>query len=516
MKKNIGFLIFILVLVALILLTYKDYGVAWDEKIFFNTGKYFLAKLLDFFHIANNLDLQGYVPTPYHLAGHGILYDLLIVSSTILLRSFSFETLHLLKALFALPIFLFVYLIVRKLLNQRLALFAVVLLLFFPRFYADMFTNAIDIPTAVFFSLNIWFFIYYLKSKQSYLKDILFGLVLATAVTHRLVLFYLYGINFIFILAYLYFEKKLELRNFIIKQIVIFASLIFFLHLFHPLLLTKPITGFIDLINLTEKYPWNASVLFHGKWYQAGVNPLPWYYIPKSILITIPIVTLVLFFIGNVRLFQICLINKKNNFLKIVFFYLLSVFYLPFIITFILKPTLYDSWRHYLFLTIPMVIFATFGLDLILNLKSTPIKSGSKILKSAILVIIFASFIMTGREMIVLHPYEYMFYNSLTGGLKGAYGKYETDYWGLGYKDATLWFNKNINDSKKQYKILVEGDPLSSSYYFKPNMQLTINEAEADYIFTFTRWNFHVRHPGTTIYTVQREGVPLIFIKKTR
>ena len=116
--------------------------------------------------------------------------------------------------------------------------------------------------------------------------------------------------------------------------------------------------------------------------------------------------------------------------------------------------------------------------------------------------------------MVDLHPYEYLYYNSLVGGLKGAYGKHESDYWGLGYKEAVLWFNKNINDPKKQYKIFVEGDPLSSSYYFKPNMFLTTNLLTANYLFTFTRWNFHIRHPGKTVYKVERDGIPLIFIKK--
>ena len=118
--------------------------------------------------------------------------------------------------------------------------------------------------------------------------------------------------------------------------------------------------------------------------------------------------------------------------------------------------------------------------------------------------------------MVILHPYEYMFYNSLVGGLKGVYGKYETDYWGLAYKEAIIWFNKNVNDKNLTYKIWVEGDPLSSSYYFQPNMSLANNINEADYIFTFTRWNFHLRHPGQNIHTVSREGVPLIFIKKVK
>ena len=31
--------------------------------------------------------------------------------------------------------------------------------------------------------------------------------------------------------------------------------------------------------------------------------------------------------------------------------------------------------------------------------------------------------------MLLNHPYEYIYYNQLVGGLNGAYGNYETDYY---------------------------------------------------------------------------------------
>ena len=116
--------------------------------------------------------------------------------------------------------------------------------------------------------------------------------------------------------------------------------------------------------------------------------------------------------------------------------------------------------------------------------------------------------------MIVLHPYQYIYYNSLVGGLKGAYKKYETDYWGAGFKEATGWFNTHINDPKKTYRIFSEGYQYSSDKYFKKNATFTYDFARADYIFTFTRWNADQKHSGKIIYTVEREGVPLIYIKE--
>lgn len=116
--------------------------------------------------------------------------------------------------------------------------------------------------------------------------------------------------------------------------------------------------------------------------------------------------------------------------------------------------------------------------------------------------------------MFRLHPYEYIYYNSLVGGLPGANGKYETDYWGAGYREAVYWFNKNFNNKNKKYVIFVFGDRFSAKYYFKNNMYLTNFPDVPNYIFAVNRWGLTSFLPGKIIYSVKREGVPLIVVKE--
>ena len=566
LKRHILIFIFLAFLLLLIFLTYKDYGVPWDEKIFFSTGKYFVVKLFNFLQIPTNLSTAGFEPTPHHIKGHGVFKDMLTVFAGMLFPKFDFETLHLIRALLAIPIFILVYWIVSHLVSKVYGVITVTLLLLFPRFYPEIYYNAVDIPTALLFTICLSYFIYYLTSKKTIFKSIIFGLILGVTINQRLLLFYLPVINFFFLLFNVILNdsrrnvtrsegssgavsNKLERANagffamlrmtkwreFLFYQFLILISLLLSMHLTHPYLLSHPITGLLEIIQSAKQYPWNGGVLFDGQFYQAGVKPLPWYYLIKTMLITIPPVTIFLFIIGNLNII-LSLIRNFRNFqqplvhleggntykstFKVYFsLYCLAVFYTPFLLVFMLKPTLYDSWRQFLFLSIPMVIIAIFGLHWIFEIGNWKLIRNSKLeirnlLILVIPIIMFINFLQTARAMFSLHPYEYLYYNSLVGGLKGAYGKYETDYWGLGYKDVVIWFNKNINDPKKQYKMFVEGDPLSSSYYFKSNMQLTTDLPTADYLFTFTRWNFHIRHPGKTIYTVEKEGVPLIFIKK--
>src|SRR3989338_10065551 len=119
-------------------------------------------------------------------------------------------------------------------------------------------------------------------------------------------------------------------------------------------------------------YPFTAPNLFEGQFVEA--NQLPWYYIPKLIAITSPLSTLSLFVIGNFYLLS-SIFNKKITFnIKKLHAYFLSLLYFPLIIVFIMRPTLYDSWRHFLFLTIPFIIIAVFGAYAIFKVKNNLIK----------------------------------------------------------------------------------------------------------------------------------------------
>lgn len=502
-KRNILFILFISFLLSLIFLTYKDYGIPWDEKIFFNTGKYYVVKLFNILNIETNLSTNGFEPTPYHLKGHGVFMDMLTVFTALLLPNFSFETLHLIRALFAIPIFILLYWTVNKLLNRWYALLSLIFLLLFPRFYPEIFYNAVDIPATLLFTISLAYFIYYSQTKQTILKSILFGLILGVTINQRLLLFYLPILNGIF----LFFKRK-SIRSFLTSQLLILTSLFFFLHLTHPYLLAHPVTGLLDIITHAKQYPWNAAVLFEGKFFSNLTISLPWYYLPKTMLITIPIITIFLFFLGNVRLLVPLLPrpSQNGNWVKL---YLLSIFYTPFLLILLLKPTLYDSWRQFLFLTIPMIIIAMVGLEwLIRNWKL-------KIVWNLIIsLLVIISLFFTAKEMLILHPYEYLYYNSLVGGFKGAYNRYETDYWGLAFKEAAIWFNNHIKNPAKNYTLFVEGDPLSTLYFIKSNVKLTSDPNEADYVFTFTRWDFDKRHLGKTIQIIKKEGVPLIYIKQ--
>lgn len=503
-KKYWPHFLFVIFLLVLIFHTYKDYGVVWDEKYYLNTGKYYVIEILNRLNIKTNLEIGDFRPTELHLKSHGVVLDVMTVFSTLLFREFTFANYHLMKALMAIVIFVLVGILVQRLTkNPLISLFSMILLFLSPRFYGDIFHNSIDIPTALLFTLLVSYFIYYLDSEQNHVKQLGLGFISALAINQRIILGYVFILNF-FIILLVDLSKKRSLFKFFLRSLVVVASTVVFMHLTHPYLFTHPIQGLKDMYLNSKSFQFTAANLFEGDLVWA--YKLPWYYLPKYMLVTTPVSIIGLFFIGFFALFA-RLFKEKNLITKALNIYVLLILLIPMILVVVLRPTLYDGWRHFLFLTVPVIIIASFGLQTILNLKQ-------KIIRGLVVLFMVINLLMVARQMAILHPYQYIYFNELVGGLPGANGKYDTDYFGASYKEAVEWFNRNINDRTKQYKITTTGDPLSLIPYFEKNTSLHGDCNSADYFISYTRWYLHTVCAGKIVYQVEREGVPLNIIKK--
>lgn len=121
-----------------------------------------------------------------------------------------------------------------------------------------------------------------------------------------------------------------------------------------------------------------------------------------------------------------------------------------------------------------------------------------------------------------LHPDEYVYYNLLTGGVKGAEGAYELDYWGNSLIEATKDLAEYIameNGDKpitRVYKVAVCGHRLSAAYFFPEYMEFTKKLEEADFLVAFTQANCHRHFEGRQIISVDRFGVALSVVKDRR
>lgn len=516
LKKNFWlklYFIFILFILAIVLLSYRDYGISWDQWDYLEIGKFFTGKIFDRIGISNNI-VSGYDSRPIHpqhLQSRGAFFDVLISFIIIFVPNATVAITHLIYALIGLVAIILSSLIIKIVFGIRYAVLSILLFFFFAPFYGHMFINPIDIPTAMCFAANVFLFLLYLQKRKKATYQILLGGSLAFCISQRFVLIYLLFIElFIIFLYYLADSKKEGLLSLIGQIINILLFCIITAHLIHPYLVIKPITGLIEIIKTSTAGGgfalYNDLVLFEGK--QIMAAEMPWYYLPKTILITTPFFIVFLLVIGMFYLLISLINQKKPAKNRIIKLYFLLLFLTPFVLDFLIRPAHYDSWRHFLFLAVPIIIIAVYGFYALYQTIKIPYKK----IVFFVLVLLFSA--NMAFEYIKLHPYQYIFYNSIVGGLKGAYGKYETDFWGVGYKEAVEWFNNNINKPDQKYVIATDGSPLSSYYYFKKNMKHKYGPVGADYYISFTRWNRHLRTDGPVVHTISRKGVPLIYIRK--
>jgi tetratricopeptide (TPR) repeat protein len=93
------------------------------------------------------------------------------------------------------------------------------------------------------------------------------------------------------------------------------------------------------------------------------------------------------------------------------------------------------------------------------------------VILTAVLFVLFLA-IHPARFMVRNHPYYYLYYNQLAGGLNGAYGNYETDYYYHTIRGGSEWLAKYLEKNKQNDSIKIATN-FSVSWYFRnqPNIE---------------------------------------------
>jgi hypothetical protein len=100
----------------------------------------------------------------------------------------------------------------------------------------------------------------------------------------------------------------------------------------------------------------------------------------------------------------------------------------------LLHSTVYNNFRQFLFVVPPLFVFAGLALQALWK----HLKRRGILFVPLVILILLPGLYWDWQ----LHPYQYMYYNSLVGGVTGASRKYDTDYWNSAYKEALEYLNK--------------------------------------------------------------------------
>jgi hypothetical protein len=171
----------------------------------------------------------------------------------------------------------------------------------------------------------------------------------------------------------------------------------------------------------------------------------------------------------------------------------------------ILHSALYDNFRQIIFILPPVFWLVGVAFEKIKNTKWQ--------------IALVTLCLIPGIVGIVrLHPYEYIYYNSFIGGMDGAQGRFELDYWGTSYREAAEYVNKI---APANAIVWVEGPSHLFDLYARKDLKIySDHEAERadhyDYVIATTRYNLdQASFPNAKIiYKITRGDAILTVIKQ--
>ncbi len=273
------------------------------------------------------------------------------------------------------------------------------------------------------------------------------------------------------------------------------------MYLSWPYLWPDPVGHFIESVRVMSEYPWRGQVLFDGSMYPS--TGLPRSYLPVLLGIQLTEPVWLLFAAGTVVLVYQSIHHHMES--RALLVLALVWFALPFIGFVATRSPLYDNFRQVFFILPPVFIVGGIVFQMIRRPVVQAVIVGALVLPGII-------------EGVPLHPYEYVYYNSLIGGVRGAYRNYELDYWGTSYREAADYLN---TIAPANGTIWVEGPAHLLQLYARPDLKIySTDEAERadhyDYVVAITRYYLDMTtYPSApVIHAIGRDDAVFTVIKK--
>ncbi|HMV95716.1 MAG TPA: hypothetical protein PKE48_05415 [Anaerolineales bacterium] len=245
-----------------------------------------------------------------------------------------------------------------------------------------------------------------------------------------------------------YYALRKHGRKSIPTLIAYAVTAIIIMYLTWPYLWTNPLGNFIASIKTMSLYPWSGQVLFNGQ--QFASTELPASYLPVllGLQLTEPLwaLTLIGVVVAGIRL------REKRELIELSILWLI----LPLFGFIVMRTALYDNFRQVFFILPPLFWLAGIAIEQVKR----------PAFQMALIVLAALPGIVDG---IRLHPYEYIYYNRFIGGVDGAQGRFELDYWGASYREAAEFVNST---APANATVWIEGPSQLFELYAREDLKL--------------------------------------------
>jgi hypothetical protein len=512
--------------VAAVVCLYGDYGVTWDAPNQHQYGQHVVRYYETFF-----TDLAALTYLDAYL--YGGVFDTVAALLVRVSPLGIFETRHLLNALVGLAGILAVWKMARLAGGEGSAWMATALLLLEPSYFGHMFNNPKDIPFAVGYAWSV----YYLMCSFGHLPKIpcrlqlKLGLAIGLTLGVRIGGLVLVGYLGLAVALFLAFPRLLapgpgavasgtrRLRDLARSLLVIAVVAYALMLLFWPWAQQSPLLRPFEALSYMSHFKVNDEgllnqVLIGGEYVKA--KDLPATYMPHYLVVKLPetllaglVVAAIMVYLARGRVHTNPLQAARVSLL------VLSVIF-PLCYVVAVKSVLYDTMRHFLFILPPLCVVSGLGWSAAIERIGRPWSRRRQLFAAAVCLLLAPQ----GYRMVKLHPHQYVHYNQLVGGVEGAQGRYEMDYWGNSYKEAVERLGEYVAERDgaaaqvRKYAVWAVGPERSATYYFPGNFVPVSSGESPDFIISFTRWGVDRRIPGRPVAYVERQGATLAVIKE--
>ncbi len=437
-------LAYVLLFVVLGFVTLPQYGFTWDEGV----GDVFFGERYFHFLITLNpayldsertdLDVQQRPFNVYSSSYRDKPNEFLPIGNTIsgmTMEVFGYQlrwldpvdAFHFGKVLLAGLLLWVLFNFAAPRLGNLTAGLAVLILSTYPRFWGDMHFNPLDIPAAIFYAFTLFAFYFWTEQpswRRAALAGVLFGTALASKGTsHFIPIVLLLGTFPWHSLPRLWSPAVEHLRKYAghYALMLVLGPIVFFVS--WPYLWGDPnrLLVYYNFI-ITEGYTRGAAM---WNW-----DPL------IQAITTMPEIDLLLLLAG-IAFAVYGWLKNKSRLLQL----LLVWFALPIIRTSLPGAANFDGIRHFEEFVPAACLLAGYGGASLVNLAAR--FAGRKMLAAAVLALLIV--LNIGIIEARYFPYDYLYYNSLVGGLRGMQQRDadSTDYWGGSYRQGVQWLNYN-------------------------------------------------------------------------
>jgi hypothetical protein len=506
-------------LAAAVWFTFRDYAISNDEGVQHHYGELIIAYYRSGFKVRDLFTFEN-------LYLYGGLFDMIAVGLAYFIPVDPYELRHVLCAITGIGGIAASAATARLIAGPRAGFVSAVLLALCGAWYGAMFNHTKDIPFAAAMMGATLFVIRIARQLPSpRAVDLVgFGLLAGAALGIRsiglLQLFYLC----LAVIVSLPWQKRFETcAGFAVSAAVrivpavALAAVVMILA--WPWAALSPLNSIRGLLAFSE-FHYAIRTMFAGRVYEMA--DVPRLYIPGYLLFRVPLIMLVGAALGIISA-PLCYLGQKTLPRHRDLILTSSAIVFPVAFQVLFRGPAFTGMRHFLFVLPPLATLAGVGWSELID----ALEMWSGRLASSAIALMCVCCLWDGVTLVRLHPYENLSYNSLIGGLPGAFRRYDLDYWFNSMPEAIHLLEAFVRDrrlaevttSSKIYSVAVCGErPAFDQSVTLPQLHWDFRSKweESDFFIAPTQMNCDQDIDGEIVGTVERLGVPIAYVKDRR